>query len=343
MQTHSEDARAIVRDLGLVSAEHEPIFEQLTQVCASLFHARQAAFGVQRSSGLFLKAEVGLQQRSFSHSPNFCRLIEAQRNALVVADARHDPRFAQDPWVLDQPRLRFFVGAAVRAPDGVPIGALCALDRRPRICTQAEIDAFLNLRDALEEVLRLRLAAVAESRTGALHCRHFMQRLDEETRHASRHAEPLSLLQVKIDFLQRYVHTYGQREADRVAERMAHLIGTHARRSRDVVGRLGDDRFGLLLPYTSAAQAQQIAGRLFAEVATTATPHETAPGGSVTVSIGGACLPSGSSSPRHRQQLFDGACAALQTLRLAGGNAVHLAELPANEPAAMQVPRYGQQ
>jgi PAS domain S-box-containing protein len=43
-----------------------------------------------------------------------------------------DPRFACNPLVTGEPHLRFYAGALLKTPDGLPLGTVCVLDYKPR-------------------------------------------------------------------------------------------------------------------------------------------------------------------------------------------------------------------
>lgn len=63
---------------------------------------------------------------------SLCSHAILQDEPLVVGDLASDARFRDLPLVTDDPRLRFYAGAAVLSRDGLPLGAVCVTDRRPR-------------------------------------------------------------------------------------------------------------------------------------------------------------------------------------------------------------------
>jgi predicted PurR-regulated permease PerM/GAF domain-containing protein len=57
--------------------------------------------------------------------------VIAANEVLVSEDVTEDPRFADDPLVLEK-GIRFYAGAPLRTSSGVVIGSLCIIDTRPR-------------------------------------------------------------------------------------------------------------------------------------------------------------------------------------------------------------------
>ena len=51
---------------------------------------------------------------------------------MVVPDATCDGRFADNALVRGDPGIRFYAGAPLLSAEGVPLGALCIIDRTPR-------------------------------------------------------------------------------------------------------------------------------------------------------------------------------------------------------------------
>jgi PAS domain S-box-containing protein len=65
-------------------------------------------------------------------SQSFCQHAMVTRDVMEVPDATQDPRFADNPLVTGAPGIRFYAGAPLQSSEGVPLGALCVIDDRPR-------------------------------------------------------------------------------------------------------------------------------------------------------------------------------------------------------------------
>lgn len=100
------------------------------------------------------------------------------------------------------------------------------------------------------EVGRLRREAsrhsIRDPLTGLFNRRYLLLRLEEEFSRARRHRTPLSLLLADIDRLKEVNDARGQSAGDAILRRVARVVAANTRRE-DVLGRLGEDLFGVVL------------------------------------------------------------------------------------------------
>jgi len=80
---------------------------------------------------------------------------------FVIEDAVLDPRFAQNPLVLEEPRIRFYAAQPVRGPGGHNIGTLCIMDKQPREFSDADRETLRDLGEMVEKELRTKPTKVA--------------------------------------------------------------------------------------------------------------------------------------------------------------------------------------
>ncbi len=96
---------------------------------------------------------------------SICAHALLDNDVLVVPDTREDIRFSRNPLVTGEAPLYFYAGALLKTPDGLPLGTVCVLDRKPRQITDEQVEALRALARQTMAHLELRraLAAAEES------------------------------------------------------------------------------------------------------------------------------------------------------------------------------------
>lgn len=116
--------------------------------------------------------------------------------------------------------------------------------------------------------------------------RHFFDLTTKELERARRHGIPLSFLVLDIDHFKQVNDNHGRLTGDDFLAKLAHVCRA-ALRTSDVLGRVGGEEFGILLPETRLEDAIDVAGRLREAVETLRfTPDEAEDPIMVTVSMG---------------------------------------------------------
>jgi diguanylate cyclase (GGDEF)-like protein len=126
----------------------------------------------------------------------------------------------------------------------------------------------------------LRRQAQTDFLTGISNRRHFLHQAEQTLRQAGERGEPVSLLMLDLDFFKDINDTYGHQAGDAVLRAVSRRLG-EVLRPIDVIGRLGGEEFGVILPGLELKEAVAVADRLRAAVAA------LRPGGhAVTASLG---------------------------------------------------------
>jgi two-component sensor histidine kinase len=155
------DRLATLCSYRILDTPPEPAFDDLVQLAARACQAPVALISLIDERRQWFKAEVGLGVRETPLDRSICLTATLQPGLTIVPDLTEDPRFARNPLVTGEPHLRFYAGAVLKTPDGVPLGALCVLDCMPRDLTEEQSSTLTVLARQVMSQLELR-RAIAE-------------------------------------------------------------------------------------------------------------------------------------------------------------------------------------
>lgn len=165
----SEQAQlAVLHDLGLTTAKSRQ-FDEVVGKVAQTFDAPIALVSFM-DDGHRLHPDAAGQPRETDavhgyHDATLDAHVIAANEMLVSEDVTKDPRFADDPLVLEK-GIRFYAGAPLRTSAGLVIGALCVIDTRPREFPESECRRLQEMADELmSEIERRAAEAPGERRT----------------------------------------------------------------------------------------------------------------------------------------------------------------------------------
>ena len=123
----------------------ERAYDDLTALMASLCDVPIALIGLIDRERHWLKSHHGVPMSESPRAISFCgHAINAREELFVVEDAREDPRFADNPIVLEHGVLSY-AGAPLIDEHGFALGTLCVFDVRPRRWTEEQRAALVNM------------------------------------------------------------------------------------------------------------------------------------------------------------------------------------------------------
>jgi hypothetical protein len=122
---------------GLMDSEPDERFDGLARVAAKALHAPIAMVSLIDKDRQFWKACIGVtkepwaSQRGTPLSHSFCQHAVATRRALIVDDAREDPKLRDNLAIRDLDVIAY-AGSPLIGSDGQALGTLCVIDDKPR-------------------------------------------------------------------------------------------------------------------------------------------------------------------------------------------------------------------
>jgi phosphoribosyl 1,2-cyclic phosphodiesterase/DNA-binding response OmpR family regulator len=150
---NEEERLEAVYKLGLLDTEAEERFDRHTRIAAAALDAPIALVTLVDRDRQWFKSHKGFD---FSETPRdigFCAHAILEDKPLVVTDALNDDRFAENPAVIGDPRVRFYAGIPLHTSDGARVGALCIVDHKPRTLSATQLKMLQDIAKLVEEEL----------------------------------------------------------------------------------------------------------------------------------------------------------------------------------------------
>ena len=157
----------------------EEVFDDLTELAARICEAPIALITLVDEDRQWFKSKVGVTINETSRDISFCGHAITQSDLFIIPDATRDKRFAQNPLVTSDPKIRFYAGAPLITPDGHALGTLCVIDKVPRELSIDQKQALRVLARHVMTQLELRRHAQELART-----REHRDEIEEELRQA---------------------------------------------------------------------------------------------------------------------------------------------------------------
>lgn len=155
---------AALRAYNILDSRSTQEFRDFVLIATDVCETPAAVVNLVDETRQWFAAECGLGVREAPLGLSLCVHAMRQPGVLVVPDLRQDIRFADNPLVATEPHLRFYAGARLVSPDGLPLGTICVLDFEPRPRGLTERQRFI-----LQALARQVMTQLELRRSVALH------------------------------------------------------------------------------------------------------------------------------------------------------------------------------
>ncbi len=155
--------------LDILDTPAEELYDDITRLAAMFCGTLFSTVTLVDRDRQWFKAVTGpLEGRESTRDESFCGHAVAENRPFVVEDARSDSRFADNPFVLGGPMIRFYAGVPLVTSDGLVMGTLCVFDPKPGTLDETRSEALTLLAKQVTEHLESRLNSTLASMVGRI-------------------------------------------------------------------------------------------------------------------------------------------------------------------------------
>lgn len=147
----------ILESYDILDTLPEQELDELTEIASTICGTPISLISLIDSKRQWFKSKIGLDIDETDREDSFCEhALHRPNEVLIVEDPLNDERFANNPFVLGAPNVRFYAGAPLQTPNGNVLGTLCIIDDKPRKITDKQIRALELLAKRVMDYLNMR-------------------------------------------------------------------------------------------------------------------------------------------------------------------------------------------
>lgn len=135
INTRTELRVGALASYGIMDTPPEPEFDEITRFASLICETPIACISLLDDHRQWFKSRVGCDAQETPLDFSFCAHALGSDDVMIVEDAVKDLRFCDNPMVSGEQGIRFYAGAPLITPEGIPLGAICAIDRHARTLT----------------------------------------------------------------------------------------------------------------------------------------------------------------------------------------------------------------
>lgn len=152
MNTEQKRLKAL-KEISILDTLPEQEYDDITLLASAICEVPIALISLIDQERQWFKSKVGLDVNETPREYAFCAHAILRPNEIMeVENANRDDRFANNPLVVEDPKIVFYTGVPLVTESGSALGTLCVIDRVEKKLNKQQLDALQAL---ARQVMRL--------------------------------------------------------------------------------------------------------------------------------------------------------------------------------------------
>lgn len=156
---YEDDRLKDLDSYSLKDAIGEDDYDNLTAIATQICGTRISLISIVDDETQWFLSARGLDLKETSREASFCaHAIHEPTKLFEVENTAKDPRFINNPFVIDHPHIAFYAGFPLVSNQGFPLGTICVLDDKPNKLNAEQSKAIKALAKQVVNLFELRKA-----------------------------------------------------------------------------------------------------------------------------------------------------------------------------------------
>ncbi|AMQ57135.1 GAF domain-containing protein [Algoriphagus sanaruensis] len=132
-----------LRSHAILDTDPEVEMDEIAQMANAIFNTPISVVSFIDDRRQWYKAKLGVKWSEVPLEDTFCRFtLDQPEDVLLILDPQHDERVSQNPYVLAEDGIRFYVSAPIVSSLGNVLGTVCTWDSEAHEVHKSQLEAL---------------------------------------------------------------------------------------------------------------------------------------------------------------------------------------------------------
>lgn len=234
-----------LRNLHIMDTKSEERFDRITRVVQNLFNVPIASVSFIDQEREWYKSRYGLELSEMPRELSFGGHAILQKDIMIVKDALEDARFNDNPLVLGEPDIRYYLGCPLKIKDQFNVGTLCLMDHKEQRFSTIDLDIIKELAETIETEFEEEHRSTVDDLTQISNREGFALVGKQIIKRCNEFDKSILLIYFDLSKLKSINELYGRDEGNNMLQIFSQQLLRNFRHT-DAVARLGGDKFCVL-------------------------------------------------------------------------------------------------
>jgi PAS domain S-box-containing protein len=146
-----------LHQLQIIETVADKDFEDIAALASNICETPGAAIAFEDANRFWFRAALGIDLTEIPKKEASFLFNTEQDDLLIIHDCLEDERFRDNPFLKGKSGFRFFASAALVNENGITLGYLFVMDKKPRKLTDTQVSGLQMLARQAAAILTLRL------------------------------------------------------------------------------------------------------------------------------------------------------------------------------------------